>query len=245
MNAIPGHPDVLEAAPQVAAKPPTVIMVGADKGGVGKTMTCRALLDYFDYKKVSCRVFDTQYPAGVLRRFRSDADVVDIASIQDQMIVFDGIEPEHVTVLDVCGGLLSPTISALERAGLLDDVRAGVVRMIIMHVLGPTRESLDEIGEAARRLGSSARHLLVKNYTNETTYKLASDPEYARYFEIMAPGTVTIPKLPALAAEDVNAKSASFAEYAANASNSRILRGNVHHWLTAVWSQFDRVGIAA
>jgi|ERR1700722_11960583 len=224
---------------------PSIIMVGADKGGVGKTMTCRALLDYLDHRQRSCRAFDTQYPAGVLHRFRSDADVVDIANIQDQMIVFDGIDPEHVTVLDVCGGLLSPTISALDRAGLLDDVRSGAVRMTIAHVLGPTRESLDEIGEAARRLGSSARHLLVKNYVNETTYKIASDPAYAKYFEVMAPGTITIPKLPALAAEDVNAKSVSFAAYAGDVANSRILRGNVHHWLTAVWAEFDRVGIAA
>ena len=38
---------------------PVVIMVGADKGGVGKTSISRALLDYFLRNNVLARAFDT------------------------------------------------------------------------------------------------------------------------------------------------------------------------------------------
>ena len=38
---------------------PVVIVVGADKGGVGKTTVSRTLLDYFSANNVPTRAFDT------------------------------------------------------------------------------------------------------------------------------------------------------------------------------------------
>ena len=48
---------------------PTLILVGADKGGVGKTTISRALLDFFARKNVLTRAFDTENPRGSLKRF--------------------------------------------------------------------------------------------------------------------------------------------------------------------------------
>jgi len=39
---------------------PTVIVVGADKGGVGKTTVCPHMLDYFTAHHVPTRAFDTE-----------------------------------------------------------------------------------------------------------------------------------------------------------------------------------------
>ena len=43
---------------------PTLILVGADKGGVGKTTVSRALLDFFARKNILTRAFDTENPRG-------------------------------------------------------------------------------------------------------------------------------------------------------------------------------------
>jgi hypothetical protein len=43
---------------------PAVIVVGADKGGVGKTTVSRTLLDYFAANNVATRAFDTESPRG-------------------------------------------------------------------------------------------------------------------------------------------------------------------------------------
>ena len=48
---------------------PVVIVVGADKGGVGKTTVSRTLLDYFSANNVLTRAFDTESPRGTLKRF--------------------------------------------------------------------------------------------------------------------------------------------------------------------------------
>ena len=72
---------------------PAVILVGADKGGVGKTTVSRTLLDYFASRKVPTRAFDTEHPRGTLSRFHPEiTDVVDVTSVPDQMKIFDTIE---------------------------------------------------------------------------------------------------------------------------------------------------------
>src|SRR6266436_2423705 len=41
---------------------PAVVLIGADKGGVGKTVVARTLLDYFAHHRVRARAFDTEVP---------------------------------------------------------------------------------------------------------------------------------------------------------------------------------------
>ena len=61
---------------------------------------------------------------------------------------------------------------------------------------------------------------------------------------------MTIPKLPEMAAEQVDLASVPFANFIANkkqsgdpASYSFVLRGYVRHWLGNVWAEYDRVGL--
>ena len=86
---------------------PAVVLVGADKGGVGKTTVARALLDYFVAHNVPTRAFDTEAPKGSLKRFHPDiTDVVDITSTADQMKIFDTLASADakITVIDIRAG---------------------------------------------------------------------------------------------------------------------------------------------
>ena len=51
---------------------PVVIVVGADKGGVGKTTVARTLLDYFTANNIASRAFDTESPRGTPKGPRTD-----------------------------------------------------------------------------------------------------------------------------------------------------------------------------
>jgi cobyrinic acid a,c-diamide synthase len=69
---------------------PAVVLIGADKGGVGKTTVARTLLDYFSANQVRVRAFDTEVPRGTLKRFHpAVTDIVDINLVPDQMKIFD------------------------------------------------------------------------------------------------------------------------------------------------------------
>src|SRR4029450_2603960 len=95
---------------------PAVVVVGADKGGVGKTTVSRTLLDYFAANNVLTRAFDTEAPRGTLKRFRPDiTEIVDLTTTADQMKILDTLNdaPSTVTVIDVRAGLMLPTLASL------------------------------------------------------------------------------------------------------------------------------------
>jgi hypothetical protein len=232
---------------------PVLIVVGADKGGVGKTTVCRALLDYLDEKKItSIRVFDTQR-GGDLQKYRLGVEVVDISSIDDQMRVFDGVEDYQATVIDICAGQLSPSLAMLESGGLLRDVGTGVLRMLMLHVIGSSIASMEEIGEVVAVIGGGAvRHLLVKNHYNDAKFRAALDPKYAGVLAAAARSTIEIPLLPSQVREEIDAQLSGYANFIKSVNligeplarrNSRMLVGYAARWLSAVWSEFDRVNL--
>jgi len=216
---------------------PSIIIVGADKGGVGKTTVSRTLVDYLATKRVEPTVYDTESPKGDLVRFCRTAKVIDIGTIKGQMLVFDGAEAAGVTLVDLRAGMLSQTLQALDEARLLDDVRSGVLNLVLLHVLGPSVASIDEVASAAKRIGGGAKHLLVKNHINATEYDVAAD-DFWTHFQNM---TVTVPPLEPAACEDVQKLGGGFGEYTLNTAKSRWLRGVVSTWLKKVWADFDRV----
>jgi len=88
---------------------PAVILVGGDKGGVGKTTVARTLIDYFGAHQTPTRAFDTESPRGTLKRFHPDlTEVVNVTAVADQMKIFDtlGSADAKVTVIDVRAGLV-------------------------------------------------------------------------------------------------------------------------------------------
>ena len=230
---------------------PAVIVVGADKGGVGKTTVSRTLLDYFTAHHVPTRAFDTESPKGTLKRFHPDiSDVVDVTSVADQMRIFDTLSSTDasVTVLDVRAGLLSPTLRSLRDIGFLDAARTGQITFAVFHILGSSIASLDEIAETANFM-TGAKYFLVKNFINNTSFFEWDQSTYNGYFNRIKDATeLTIPKLNEMAYEQVEVASVPFLKFVANkgthdeaANYSFVLRGYVRHWLANVWSEFDRI----
>jgi hypothetical protein len=230
---------------------PAVIVVGADKGGVGKTTVSRTVLDYFTANGIPARAFDTESPRGTLKRFHPDiTEIVDVTSTPDQMRIFDTLSTasKSVTVIDVRAGLLSPTLIALRDIGFLDAAKAGQITFAVFHILGPSIASLDEIAETANFM-DGAEYFLVKNFINNTSFFEWDQATYNSYFHRIKNATeITIPKLNEMAYEQVEVASVPFLKFVANkgpwdetANYSFVLRGYVRHWLSNVWGEFDRI----
>ena len=230
---------------------PAVILVGADKGGVGKTTVARTLLDYFGSHNTPTRAFDTESPRGTLKRFHPKVtEVVDVTSVPDQMKIFDtlGNAEARVTVIDVRAGLLSSTLQALSDIGFLESAKKGQITFAVFHILGPSIASLEEIAETARFVGD-ANYFLVKNHINDTSFFEWDPATYNLYFkQIKGAQEITIPKLNEMACEQVELASIPYVSFVANknakgepANYSFVLRGYVRHWLGNVWGEFDRV----
>lgn len=230
---------------------PAVVLVGADKGGVGKTTVARTLLDYLIARKVPTRAFDTESPKGTLKRFHPDVtEIVDITTVPDQMRIFDSLSDAQVTVIDVRAGLLTPTLKALRDIGFTDAARKGQISLTLFHILGPSISSLEEIAGTAEHVVGT-RYYLVKNFINNTSFFEWDRATYENYFRrIQGVTEITIPKLNELAAEQVELASVPYLTFVANkgrkgdsAGYSFVLRGYVRHWLSHVWAEYDRIGL--
>jgi hypothetical protein len=228
---------------------PAVLIVGADKGGVGKTTIARTLLDYFSARKVPIRAFDTESPKGTLKRFHPEAtDIVDVNLVPDQMRIFDTLSESQITMIDVRAGLLSPTLRALRDIGFIDAAKKGQITFAVFHILGPTIASLDEIAEASDFV-NDAKYFLVKNFINNTHFFEWDQKTYDAYFRRIKDAVeVTIPKLNEMACEQVELAAVPFLTFIANkgpngeaANYSFVLRGYVRHWLGNVWGEYDRI----
>jgi hypothetical protein len=201
---------------------PALIIVGADKGGVGKTTVSRALLDYLKANGFEHRAFDTEneVPNGVLKRFFPDrVHIVDLADSDGQMQVFDTLGAA-VTVIDIRAGLLSPTLKTLGEIGFLDPARLSVT---VLHILGNSQASIDEVKPISEAV-AGLRYIPVGNRINDNKFEFPA-------------GALEIPMLNVRACEAVDRENAPFSVFA-NSGTSPTMRGYVRHWLDRVFAQF-------
>jgi hypothetical protein len=228
---------------------PTVILIGADKGGVGKTTVTRTILDYLAARQIPRRAFDTESPKGTLKRFYPEiTEIVDVTTAADQMKIFDTITAAEATVIDVRAGLLTTTLTALRDIGFMEHAQTSDFTFAVFHILGPSIASLEEIADTADLL-AGAQHFLVKNFINNTTFFDWDPATYNSYFsKIKGAQELSIPRLNELACEAVELAAIPFQSFAANstadgkpANFSFVLRGYVRHWLQRVFAEYDRV----
>lgn len=225
---------------------PALILVGADKGGVGKTTVSRILLDYLAERQISTRPFDTEYPRGTLARFYPDAtEIVDLDRTGHQMRIFDTLDEDEVkvTLVDVRAGQLRTILGALREFGFFEAVREGQFDFLLFHILGSSIASLEEIAEMAPYV-ADAQYFLVKNHIGESSY-FEWDPETHRaYFDRAAAATeISIPKLNELAFEQIDLAGATFNDFVREPGNSFVLRGYVRSWFNNVTSQLDDAAV--
>ncbi len=247
----PGHP-VRQPAPAPTVKP-IVILVGADKGGVGKSTVARFILDYLGQNRIRARAFDTEAPRGTLYHFHpAETTIVDLTSTSDQMKIFDTLmsSPQRVSLIDVRAGGLMPVLATLEEIGFFDAVKAGEFGFILLHVLGPSLSSLDEI-EIVAPYVHDADYFIVKNHVNDSTFFEWDPQTHSKYFKnVRAAGEITVPQLDAQAYEKVEVASTPFSTFVANktadgqpAHYSFVLKGKVRSWMSRVDESFEKAGI--
>ena len=229
----------------------SVILVGADKGGVGKTTVSRALLDYLERKNVPARAFDTENPRGTLNRFYpGKADIIDLANVADQMRILDTMETaqEQVTIVDLKAGNLSTALDIFDRIGVLEAARDGMFDLGLLHVVGPSIASLDEMNEVAKYT-NGMDYVVARNFINETNFFEWDEATYSKYFARLPDAKeIEVPKLNEMAYEQVDLAGVTFTDFTANktakgedAKFSFVLRGYVRKWLKDIDLQFEEL----
>lgn len=232
---------------------PMLIIVGADKGGVGKSTVSRLLIDLLQRHKIACRAFDTEHPRGTLHRFYPQmTEIIDLETVADQMKVLDTMESsaQKVTILDLRAGVLSSALETFERIGVLDAARSGQFDLGLFHVVGPSVASLDEMGEIAKYT-DGFHYVVARNFINETNFFEWDDRTFKKYFaDLENAQEIDIPKLNEMAYEAVDLAGATLSDFIANrkqsgqdAGYSFVLRGYVRKWQTESDAEFEKLDV--
>ena len=230
---------------------PTLILVGADKGGVGKTTVSRILLDYFARKNVLTRAFDTENPRGSLKRFYpATTEIIDLENVAHQMKMLDTLETANVpvTLVDLKAGGLSYGLDIFERIGVLEAARGGQFTLGLFHIVGSSIASLDEIGEIAKYL-NGVEYVVARNFINETNFFEWDETTTRKYFSANQKAhEIDIPKLNEMAYEQVDVAGVTFKDFIDNRTAdgqagkfSFVLRGYVRKWCSEIDEEFARV----
>ena len=223
---------------------PHLVVIGSEKGGVGKTTVARSLKDYYQTNGITVRGFDGEHLAkdpktgerGTFARFFPGIEVVNLEESDDQMRVFDGLHEAQITLVDLPAATMGKTLTTLRTLGFFDGVRDGSLRLSAIHVIGSNKASFDEI-EATRMAVDGANYHTVLNTTNRSKFE-------------GLPNTVTdpirIPLLDEKAAATVDLARMGFSAFVADANKqSRVLRGYVNAWLKMVFREYDRKALNA
>ncbi|WP_315705033.1 MULTISPECIES: hypothetical protein [unclassified Bradyrhizobium] len=228
---------------------PFTIFVGAQKGGVGKTTSSIALMDYFAQRGMPARGWDTEMPKGNLIRFqRPRTQVVDLSTSDGQMEVFDSLQQTPVSLIDMKAGILADTVQLIHDLGCVRLAEQGLMRLALFHVIGSSVASIEEIAETAKALGDAVRHYVVINHhTNDASF-FANMPDVSKDALNGSAVIVNIPKLNTRAMEfvDANTRKAgvpdqakSFTGFGADENNSFTMRGYVNSWTEKVFAELD------
>ena len=230
---------------------PTLILVGADKGGVGKTTISRALLDFFARKNVLTRAFDTENPRGSLKRFYpAITEVIDLENVAHQMKVLDTMETANVpvTLVDLKAGGLSYALDIFERIGVLEAARNNQFTLGLFHIVGSSIASLDEIGEISKYL-NGIEYVVTRNFINETNFFEWDQTTHRKDFSNLPKAQeIDIPKLNEMAYEQIDLSGVTFKDFIENRAAdgqpgkfSFVLRGYARKWCSEIDEEFARV----
>jgi hypothetical protein len=232
---------------------PTLVVIGSQKGGVGKTTTARLLTHWLENQKRQYFCFDTESPNGSLSRFYPDvSEIVDVNETEGQMKIFDPLlsRNENFTyMIDLRAGIMFDFLDTMENLFIMKDVREGAFRMYFLHVLGASLESLQEVKQTMSRF-EGARHVVVRNLGAGGEFSGWTDSDIRSDFLAKGGIELTIPPLDPVAYRSVDQSSSSYNQYVANerqdgatADNSYILRAYVRHWLVQCDLQMDKLKI--
>jgi hypothetical protein len=229
-----------------------MIIVGANKGGVGKTTISRTLIEYFKIKDIAVAAYDTQSPGGNLRRYHPDlAETIDLEDTRDQCGLLDDLGAfDRVNIVDLRAGALTSTLQLFRDVGVFDAAAEGRLNLSLLHVIGCSHSSVAEIAELAP-FRDACNYRVVKSFGANSNLLKKWAPDLRE--SSVAGGVereIAMPRLDALAFEAVEVAGVPFSSFVlddapvgASRQTSFVLRGYVKTWLERVWDNFEAAGV--
>jgi hypothetical protein len=226
-----------------------VHFVGGEKGGVGKSVVARLLVQWAIDKQLPFAAIDADASNRSLRRHYGDfARGIDLHRLEDaDEILSLALDAERRVIVDLPAQGDRAIGAWIAEAGVLDLARESDVDVVFWHVMDDGRDSLATLGRLLGRYGKKARYVIVENLGRGKEFSLLDKSPERAAADALGAATLRIPELSAPAMRKIDRSDGSFwaavhnPDFAADAF-TRLDRQRIKVWMQGIYDQLARLG---
>lgn len=221
----------------------TIILVGGDKGGVGKSTVARTLCEFFQKKQKGFLAFDGDDTNPTLTRFFSSAERLYTKSpkgFEPLLANLEGDKPA-MQLVDLGAGTSIILNRFVEETGLIEIARENGAKIVFVFVLAPSADSINLLKILSEKHGAGISYVVARNNAVSGTWDLWENSKTkAKVLGELGGTEITIPILDAEAFALVDRKGLSWGAALQDKELGLVTKGYVSRWLQKVFAEFEK-----
>jgi hypothetical protein len=227
-----------------------ILLVGGEKGGVGKSVVARLLAQYLIDHHLPFIGFDTDRSHGSLLRFYADFAspvVVDNYASMDRIIEAAVEQPERRVLVDLAAQTHAPLVKWMDESGVLDMADEGDIKVRYFHVMDSGKDAVLMLKGLLDRFGSRLSYVVVLNQLRSETFEIFEQSGEKEHAESLGAQFITIKRLHDTVISKIDASSSSFwtavqTPDIAPSTLGMMERQRAKMWLKSAYAEIDKVG---
>jgi hypothetical protein len=226
--------------------------IGGEKGGVGKSVVARLLVQWAIDKQLPFVAVDADESHGaLLRHYSTFARGVDLARPESaDEIVSLALEADRRVIVDLPAQSDRLLAAWISEAGVLEVLRESNVEVAFWHVMEDGRDSIATLGRLLERYGDKARIVIVENLGRGKEFSLFDRSPVRAAANAAGAVTIQIPELQAPAMRKIDRSDGSFWAAVNNPTFAadlftRMDRQRIKAWMVGAYDQIARLGDVA
>jgi hypothetical protein len=223
-----------ETAPrgQQTAAVRRVILIGGDKGGVGKSCVARVTNEFFENKGVPAIAYDGDSTNPTFTRFCPKAIRLDTRHVKGFEPLINNLEaPESHQIVDLGAGTSAILEQFADHTGFIDMAEQMRAKITFIFVLAPSADSIGLLKRLSEAYGQKFQYLIVRNNAIPGTWQLWEESKTrARILNELGGREITMPALDAETFSAIDKTSVSFMTAATDKRLPLALRSYVFRW---------------
>ena len=228
-----------------------ILLIGGEKGGVGKSLVSRALAQYFIDHSMPFVGFDTDRSHGALMRFYADYAspiLIDRYEALDH-IVEVAVEQSGLRVLvDLAAQTHAPLVAWMDDSGVLDLARENGLQITYWHVMDTGRDSVDLLRQILERFQDRLNYVVVRNQLRGNDFSNLEKSGLLDRLSDLGGRVIEVKQLHQSVIQKIDAKDSSF--WAAKQSGTEFGAGlglmerqRLKTWMNHVFAEFSAAGV--
>jgi hypothetical protein len=223
--------------------------VGGEKGGVGKSVVARLLVQWCIDRHLPFKGVDADVSHGaLLRHYAEYTKGVDLSRTESaDEILGLALDEDRRIIVDLPAQGDRNVASWIKEAGILDLAFESGVEIVFWHVMDDGKDSITTLGRLLERYGDHVRYVVVENLGCGPDFSLFDRSPVRQAANAAGALTVQLPELHPPAMRKIDRSDGSFWAAVHNPDFSadtftRMDRQRIKVWMQAVNDQFTRLG---